>query len=177
MCKMLHVQCLKQKGPGHLRNVFHAEHVTALEVLEILSYDPVTNYCSEEKKSRKKGTVRKFYMQDWFPLRLPTSSPPHPPFNPCVGQSLLQTCMRKQMLHILVCFTDPVPTANGGSDYLQNTLVFSITCKFIRLCYIVISFSNIILILLISYYWLVCWSRLPVAPDWSGCGPHCFNEL
>lgn len=106
---MLHVQCLKQKGPQHLRNAFPIEHIVALELLEILSCDPVTNYCSKEKKSRTERKDEK--VQDvrliFFPL-----------FIPCVSQSLLQTCMRKQILYTLVCYTDTIP---GTCSSLDNS--------------------------------------------------------
>jgi len=56
---MLHVQCLKQKGPGHLGNAFHIALIIALELLEILSRDPVANFCSKEKKSRTEWNSEK----------------------------------------------------------------------------------------------------------------------
>lgn len=56
---MLHIQGLKQKGPRHLRNAFHIKLIIPLEILEILSCDPVTNYCSKEKKSRTEWNSEK----------------------------------------------------------------------------------------------------------------------
>lgn len=110
---------------------------------------------------------RKFKMYDWC-------------FSSCVSQSLLQTYMRKQILHTLRCHTDTIPRKDHSLGHSRQSILLLpldlypskvwgfyfekavpykdvVTeevnlwyCKLIRLCYIVRLFSNRTIILTVS---------------------------
>lgn len=161
----------EMRRPRASHQCFPHRAIIALEVLEIPSCDPVTNYWSKEKESRTERNREK--VQDVQSVLFLLT--------PCVSQCLLQTCMRKQMLYTLSCHIDTILRKDDSLGHSRQSFFccycesctlwklgfFTLKrmyftkmlltgevniwyCKLIRLCYLVTLFSNRILILTVG---------------------------